>query len=31
MVIEKEIGELLRSRHLTMGTAESCTADILHI
>ena len=25
MVIEKEIGELLRSRHLTMGTAESCT------
>lgn len=35
MVIEKEIGELLRSRHLTMGTAESCTggyiAHLLHV
>ena len=28
MVIEKEIGELLRSRHLTMGTAESCTGGV---
>ena len=29
MVIEKEIGELLRSRHLTMGTAESCTGGYI--
>ena len=31
MVIEKEIGELLRSRHLTMGTAESCTGGYIGI
>ena len=29
MVIEKEIGELLRSRHLTLGTAESCTGGYI--
>ena len=31
MVIEKEIGELLRSRHLTMGRLKVVPADILHI
>lgn len=29
MAIEKEIGECLRARHLTMGTAESCTGGYI--
>ena len=29
MVIEEEIGGLLRSRHLTLGTAESCTGGYI--
>lgn len=29
MVVEKEISELLRSRHLMLGTAESCTGGYI--